>query len=320
MLLSMRRRLILQTEPAKPPEHPMVFRLPQFETTVRAINVDGTPAAGVEVTPVSIVWAHFGGGYWPIVVPESVRPSLRRTTDADGRVTFTTIERMEFHELEFKSDQHGLQRTFTNSNTIGPELQNDIILFPVGKLQGKITTATSTGKEFLRGQKLLLHTVSQNTGAPWPKGALIGMEGFAEVTPDESGRFEIPAMLAGQLFLLDRLPDSANHRVTLPETTMTQPNRTTQVEGRVISAVTVRGFVKKRDTDEPISNASVCIGHGGRQSGLNRELQVYSKTDDQGRFEAKVFPGRIGLWTLASPDGYAASWHWEQDDVAIKRS
>jgi beta-lactamase regulating signal transducer with metallopeptidase domain len=298
---------------AKSIELPNVFRLPKFETTIRVVNADGSPAAGVQVTPSQIAWARVEGGSKNIFVPDIVRDSLSRTTDADGRVTFATIDRIEFAEIEFRSEQHGLQRTFTNMNTIGPELEHDVVLFPAGKVTGTIKASAAEQRKFLRTNKLLLQTQVINLGLPAPKGFRIAMEGIAEVTTDEQGRFEIPAMLAGQMFLLDRLPDNSRHRITLKPRQITKSSESSLIEGQVTSAVKIQGIARKRDSKEGVSGIPISIRHGGRQAGLSRELTVYSRTDTDGRFEAHVFPGRIGYSSLTIPEGYVQAWNWDLD-------
>ena len=297
----------------KSPELPNVFRLPKFETTIRVVNADGSPAAGIQVTPSQIAWARMEGGSKNIFVPDIVRDSLSQTTDADGRVTFATIDRMEFAEVEFRSEQHGLQRTFTNRNTIGPELEHDVVLFPAGKVTGTIKASTAEQKEFLRTNKLLLQTQVMNLGLPAPKGFRIAMEGIAEVTPDEQGRFEIPAMLAGQMFLLDRLPDNSLHRITFKPRQITKSSESSLIEGQVLSAVKIQGIARKRDSKEGVAGIPISIRHGGRQAGLSRELTVYARTDAKGRFEAHVFPGKVGYSSLTTPEGYAQAWNWDLD-------
>lgn len=190
---------------------------------------------------------------------------------------------------------------------------HDVMLFPAGKLTGTIVAATAEHKEFLRTSKMLLKTQVINLGLPTPKGFHIPMEGMAEITPDEQGRFEVPALLAGQLFLLDRLPDDSDQRITLPVRAVTKSNQTSSVEAKVVSAVTVRGVVRKRGTRESVAGTPVSIRHSGRQSGLSRELTVYPRTDPEGHFEAKVFPGRIGYSSLQTPDGYVQAWNWDLD-------
>jgi hypothetical protein len=297
----------------KSSELPNEFRLPKFGTTIRVVNADGSPASGVQVIPSQIAWARVEGGSKNIFVPDIIRDSLSRTTDADGRVTFATIDRMEFAEIEFRSEQHGLQRTFTNGNTIGPELEHDVVLFPAGKVTGTIRASTAEQKVFLRTNKLLLQTQVINLGLPAPKGFRIAMEGIAEVTPDEQGRFEIAAMLAGQMFLLDRLPDDSLHRITFRPRQITKPSESSSIEGQVISAVKIQGIARKRDSKEGVAGVPISINHGGRQSGLSRQLTVYPRTDADGRFEAHVFPGRVGYSSLITPDGYVQAWNWDLD-------
>ncbi len=297
----------------KSSELPNEFRLPKFETTIRVVNADGSPAAGVQVNPSQIAWARMEGGSKNIFVPDIIRDSLSRTTDANGRVTFVTIERMEFAEIEFRSERHGLQRTFTNMNTIGPELEHDIVLFPAGKVSGTIKADTAEQKEFLRTNKLLLQTQVINLGLPAPNGFRIALEGIAEVTPDEQGRFEIPAMLAGQMFLRDRLPDNSLHRITFKPRQITKSSEESLIEGQVISAVKIQGIAQKRDSKEGVAGIPISIRHGGRQSGLSRELTVYARTDADGHFEVHVFPGRVGYSSLTVPDSYAQAWSWDLD-------
>ena len=294
-----------------PKSIPTDYSLPECETTVRVVNHDGSPAAGVSVTPIRIVWWSKGTGIRPISVPPQLRESMRQSTNEDGRVTFTTIARAEFAELEFESPQHGIQRTFTNANSIGDVLDKDLMLFPTGSVVGIVSTSNAADQAFLKGRKLLFKSQMQNSGLHYPKNKPIAMHGYAEATVDDQGRFEIPVMLNGRLTLYDRLERNARTRISFPPRLIVQPGQTTNVEGHVISTVLVHGVLRRRDTGEPVPSAAMSIRHGKR-SGLSRELSVHSSTDKNGRFEARVFPGIIGYSPLTVIPGHAPVYQWEQ--------
>lgn len=297
---------------------PTTYMLPHWETTLRVRNHDGTPAIGVDVTPIRIVWLSKGATMFPITVPPRVRRSMRRTTDEDGKVTFTTIDRMEFAEVEFESPEHGIQRTFSNANSIGDQLHKDLILFPTGTVAGMIHVTNAGQREFLTARKLLFKSQVRNSGLRYPGSMSIPMHGYAEVTVDEHSRFEIPVMVNGRLTLYDRLEEGADTRIAFPSDAIVKPSQTTHVEGRVTSTVRVVGILRIRDTEEPVANAAISIRHG-KQSGLARELIAYTQTDDKGRFEARVFPGMIGCSPLTVMPGHVPVYEWEQPKIAASR-
>ena len=297
---------------------PTSYSLPDRETTIRVVNHDGSPAAGVGVTPIRVVWLWKGNAMRPIFVPPQLRESMRRWTDVDGKVTFKTIAPMEFAELEFQSPQHGVQRTFTNANSVGDVLDRDLMLFPTGTIVGTVKATKAADQAFLKSSRLLFKSQVQNSGLRYPKNMAIPMHGYAEVTVDEQGRFEIPAMLNGRLTLYDRLGENAATRISFPSRLIVKPGQTTNVEGHVISTVFVHGVLKKRDTGEPVASAAMSIRHG-KQSGLSRELTVHSRTDENGRFEARVFPGMIGYSPITVVPGHVPVYKWEQPQVATTR-
>jgi hypothetical protein len=187
------------------------------------------------------------------------------------------------------------------------------MLFPVGKVAGRVIAGRALHQKSLHGHDLLLQSKAVNTGLPVPKGSHLTLEGFANVTLNDNGEFEIPAMLAGELTLTDRSTDDAVTRVVFPNRSVIKAGETMKVEGRVISAVTVTGVLRKRETNEPVESAAISIRHGGPRSGLSRELTVYARTDVQGRFSANVFPGRIGFTSMTVVEGTVAAHFWEQD-------
>ena len=264
------------------------------------------------MTPTSLVWLFNGNAMMPLVVPTILHESLQRTTSSDGTVTFDTIAQVEVSEMQFESDQHGIQRTFSNQNSIGHELRQDVVLFPVGKVNGVVEAVSEADRTFRDSQSLLFKTQVQNSGLRYPKGKGVTLHGYAEVVPDEDGRFEIPAMLNGRMTLYDRQGRNETTRIAFPDRITVRPNETTEVAGHVISTVLVRGTVIKRDTREPIPNLAITVRHG-RESGLSRELSVHAKTDAEGQFEARVFPGIIGYSSLTVVDGYVQVYRWEQE-------
>ncbi len=301
-----------------PKSLPTTYTLPDCKTTIRLVNRDGSPAAGVSVTPIRVVWLSKGDAMRPIFVPPQLREALRQRANGDGKVTFTTIARMEFTELEFESPQHGIQRTFTNANSIGRALEKDLMLFPTGTVVGTIEATNAADRAFLKGRKLLFKSQVQNSGLRYPKGMTIPLHGYAEVTAGQQGQFEIPAMLNGRLTLYDRLEKNAATRISFPSRLIVEPGQTAIVEGHVISTVLVRGVLRKRDTGEPVASAAISIRHG-RQSGLSRELIAYAQTDENGRFESRVFPGMVGYSSLTVIRGYVPVYQWEQPQVATTR-
>jgi len=301
-----------------PKEFPTTYTLPDQKTTIRVVNYDGSSASGIDVTPIRVVWLSKGSAMRPIFVPPQLRQSLLQTTDENGEVTFTTIDRMEFTELECESPSHGVQRTFTNANSIGNVLDKDLMLFPTGAVVGTIKATSDAQQGFRTGRKLLFKSQVQNSGLRYPKGKSITMHGYAEVTVDQQGRFEIPVMMNGRITLYDRLEKDAPTRISFPSRVIVKPGQTTHVEGQVISTVRVFGVLKKRDSGERVANAAISIRHG-KQSGLSRGLSAHTRTDENGQFEARVFPGMVGYSPLTVVPGHVPVYQWEQPQVAAPR-
>lgn len=297
-----------------PKKIPSTYRLPEWKTVVRAVNSDGSPADGVAVTPIQIVWLSKGQAMRPIFVPPQLRSSMRRVTNADGEVILTTIAKWEVAELEFESKQHGRQRTFSNANSIGDVLDRSVMLFPTGAVRGTINTRNDREREFLDGKKLLFTSALTHSGLRRPRGKTIEMHGCAEVTVDENGHFEIPKMAMGRLTRYDRADKDETMRVTFPTRIVVQPDQTTEAQGSVISTVLVHGVLLKRDSGIPVPKAAVSVRHG-IQAGLTRELTVYATTDQFGRFQARVYPGVVGYSSITVIPGYVTVYPWEQSKV-----
>ncbi|WP_158231036.1 carboxypeptidase-like regulatory domain-containing protein [Rhodopirellula bahusiensis] len=298
-------------------EKDLVIRLPKPSTDLRIISAEGAPQPNVTITPTQLVW--FARELTPddnndhgairkrIGVPQVLRASLARTTDADGRVSFSTIDRMEFAELECESPDHGLQRSFTNNNTIGKELQNDLVIYPVGSVSGVVRVPNGVDPDALNATELLFET----SGFRRPKNATLSMQGVAKVRLDQSGTFHLPAMAAGKFKLVDRFGEEAKVRITLPKKATVSPGEELKLDCKAIKMVLVRSRYVYRESGEPAASKSVKINHG-RDAGVSRELAVYTKTDANGRFQARVFPGTIGYESLTVVDGFNQAHRFEQ--------
>ena len=73
------------------------------------------------------------------------------------------------------------------------------------------------------------------------------------------------------------------------------PDPTAQIEIPLESTVTVHGVVRKKATKKPVARVILAIRHGSRS--LNRDVT----TDANGRYEARVLPGKVNMQEIYSP-------------------
>ena len=241
-----------------------------------------------------------------------MRSSLQQLTDGDGNANFSTMPMTDIREMEVESPEFGLQRTFSNNTMIAPDLQKGVVLYPVSRVTGQIVATNDAASKFFNGRELLLKTTTRNLGMRGMPRGTIKMEGFARVTADENGRFDIPAMSAGRLTIVDQLLRGASFRVKTEDRAAVRPGQVTEVKLTAFPTVLVRGCLTLDDPTESKARFSIGIRHGGSRSGVSRELTAHAVTDDKGYFEARVIPGRIGVNVNTVREGFVPAYRFTQ--------
>jgi hypothetical protein len=130
---------------------------------------------------------------------------------------------------------------------------------------------------------------------PWPT------EGYARVQPDEQGRFVVPAIAAGSLRIAAVVDENSPLRPKLPENITVEADKTTKLEIPMVPTVVVRGSIREKDTGKPIPGACITISYG-----IFRQY-VIPVSDAQGRYTARVLPGRVSLHVTCMPSEYVLS-------------
>ncbi len=167
-----------------PDQFPVTITLkaaPPTELTV--VDPQGNPVVGARVLPLTVN---------DVPVPNVVARTRGGTTDARGRVAMGAFPSAAIQEVRVEGSVFGTQRLRVDeqADSSGVEGRSEMIaLAPVGRVVGRLV---SPGNEPIRGV-----TVRATTQEGGYEGS--GRSGMAEVPVQESGRFEIGAIVAGTL-------------------------------------------------------------------------------------------------------------------------
>jgi hypothetical protein len=106
-------------------------------------------------------------------------------------------------------------------------------------------------------------------------------------------------MAAGRVDIDISMDENQPLRAKLLDTIEVEAGKTTEIHIPTVSTVVVRGSIRTNDTGQPISGAMIHIYYGvGRQG-----ARVVS--DAEGKYTARVLPGRVGLQVIFMPNKYA---------------
>lgn len=226
------------------------------------------------------------------IVPLALAERLAVTTDAKGIVELTGFARDELDAVQVEHEVCGIQ-------LLGiPRAEMDataiVTLAPVGRLAGRLMADDASA---IRGRKLRFTT--------WrvPDDAAMGL-GVADVVTDAEGKFDVPAIAAGNLtFEIDRGPEDTGrvgiaHRGLMVgnahptpvylrvESTGPQlePHTTTNFEIPLRRATLVTQEVRDRDDGTPIADVVVSFNWAETND-------VQAITDATGKCRAYLLPG-----------------------------
>jgi protocatechuate 3,4-dioxygenase beta subunit len=230
---------------------------PTAHADLTILTPDRKPAAGARVVPTR-------SGELPI--PEPLGRMLADDADAHGRVVIAGLERPEIGQVRVEAAGFGTQVQEISDAAA-------VALAPVGRIDGRLM---APDKRPIRG--VSVRATSQLGGY-----AGSGQGGSARVLCDEQGRFEIPAIAAGRLALaleFDPAKDCPWHG-DAPKGLFVKPDRTTEVAIALRETIRVRGRVREREMNRPISGVKVALNghHGGDR---------FAVTDADGRFAGRI--------------------------------
>ncbi len=211
----------------------------------------------------------------------------RRPPTRPGRAVLDGFASAELVAIAVRAKGFGSQPRTFHPPTRGPKT---VRLSPVAKVSGRLAGGEPA---ILRGWKVSAWTMSSDgpTGRP---GSWIG---GAEATSDDEGRFEIPAIAAGNLTITCRPPEGIPYLAENLSAGLRagQDNPITVV---VRHAVRLEGQFRDRQSGAPVPG--VQLGAIFRRNG-RVDTTI---TDDQGRFSQLVLPGDVSISTSKVPRPY----------------
>jgi len=250
---------------------------------MKVLDPDGTPLAGALVLATS--WAVLQGARpvrSPDCPPKVLRSRWEVSADDEGVAVLPVAGRAEIvRGVEITSPRHGRQEFHNDVESPGGWT---VRLAPVGRVSGQVMAGRP---EAVRGLIVLATTraeVSRDEENP------IYVEGSAQATTDAQGRFEIPAVAAGELSLEFELPPRPSHLPEPLQSVRLEAGTTRTFEVTLKPAVRVRGIVREKATGEPLPDVSIRV-----ESPSSSASDGSLRTDAAGRFETYVLPGDLSL-------------------------
>jgi hypothetical protein len=267
------------------PEQVVITLGPPTDASFVVLGPDNAPVAGALVEP----W-HFDGA----IVRSEIRPLVGGRSDAEGRVRLPAIPPKRMGTVQVTTEALGIQHfELRVRRRDGPEpAERTLQLARTGRIEGRLIAER---RELLRSAEIFvlgdyrrldedIWTHMERRRAP---------TGFAEVTPDEDGRFVVPKFAVGEMLMFVDIDPSLPFRPRLPFGSNRSPTsvrveagKVTRVEIPLEKAVRVRGIVRVKQTAEPIVGALAVVSYGAHPPELVR-------TDEQGRFETYALPGAV---------------------------
>ena len=263
------------------PGRPIRLELgPPAQAEVHVVDPDDAPVVGASIRIDRIAPNNLG-------IPDPIADRLEATTDAAGRAVLDGFASAELVAIAVRAKGFGSQPRTYYPPTRGPKT---VRLSPVAKVSGRLAGGEPA---ILRGWKVSAWTMSSDGPTGRPRARI----GGAEATSDDEGRFEIPAIAAGNLTITVRPPDGVPYLAENLSAGLRagQDNPITVV---VRHAVRLEGQFRDRQSGAPVPG--VQLGAIFRRNG-RVDTTI---TDDQGRFSQLVLPGDVSISTSKVPRPY----------------
>jgi beta-lactamase regulating signal transducer with metallopeptidase domain len=278
------------------------------ETTYQVNDSQGRPVIGALVEP----WHFHTLVHRFAFLPEAVREALRATTDNAGRVRLHSLPRREFFDIRVTASSFGVQ-TLRLDRDDATAAERTITLRPASRIEGRLIADDPAA---VRGIKMYIET-KVYPEKTMPRKGLGGSieyawfretEGTSIVTTDQAGRFVVPAIADGLATIA--VIENPARRVFLPRL----PERLTLTAGQTLHldvpmerSVLVRGDIRVQDTQRAVAGAQIRVSYGvGGQSDD-------AISDAQGRYEARVLPGKVGASVSGIPESLRAIYEQKED-------
>ncbi|WP_165227869.1 MSCRAMM family protein [Aquisphaera insulae] len=271
-------RLWVRRLPAERPfegELPPIRLGPSARAEVVVKGPDGRPVARARVRPGNLAR---GIG----TIPDSLAKRLDRATDDQGRASLEGVASPDLMSVEVEANGLGVQAIYAPA-TAGPRA---ITLHRTASISGRIVAPAGTTAP-LRGWKVSA-SIWEMRG---PEGNR-GWNSWADVISDDQGRFRIPAIAEGMLYLNAEPPAGSAFRARHVPNRTIEPGREASAEIAIVPAVRVRGSIVEKGTGAPIVGLRIRIDP--ENDGTNPAV-----TDAQGRYSVLIVPGKV---TLSIPD------------------
>ncbi len=254
---------------------------PDSRPTYRILDDGGNPSGDITVEP-----QHYRTAMGYELVPTEILKHIATKTSDSGEVTIRAVEEEKLFRLRVESINHGVQVFRVDGIRSGAELR----LRESTPLKGRVVGADPS---WVSGIRLHLSTRSSADS-----------EGHAEVTTDAEGSFEITNIATGKLRIEESLSPKLTVRLRFPERMAVPSDQVLELE--LVPATKVRGRVVRKQDRTPVVGADVSVRYGQFRQGE----QVI--TDEGGRFEAHVLPGKVYQQVIAIPipglSSVGASW------------
>ena len=154
----------------------------------------------------------------------------------------------------------------------------EIQISAVGTLRGKLVAKNPA---WIKGRRLKISASDPVTMADDVTKTI----GIADVTTDETGRFEIAALVPGTLRFTASVDAASRTCIEAPLDFTLEAGKTREIEIPVVPAVRVRGVVQEVDGGKPIGDLGLAVISGFADI-------APARTDRQGVYEVDLPPGQ----------------------------
>lgn len=217
--------------------------------------------------------------YGMVPAPAALQKSFSATTDGTGLAIIAGIAREQIYGIGINTPGFGEQRIMLRELEPGNADAGRPLEFELSRtatLRGRLT---SDNPEWIKGRRLVLQTGPAVTK---PDDRIV-TTGFAEVTTDAAGRFEITSLAAGRVYFT-RIIDADSRSCLQPREELSLvPGRTHDSEIPVVPTVRVRGRVEEADTGQQLADVEVAVFTGAAH-------RVFVRTDEKGSYEVDLAP------------------------------
>lgn len=177
---------------------PTLLRCDALRTDLTAGQLTADMQAALKATPNGPALGHTMA-----LLPREVSRHLQAESDRNGNVTLSGLALDDIAQLRIETEEFGTQLAQLdidiNDYHSTPKMPDTITLRPVGRIAGRLMTASRDGA---RGVRIRM----TSTASEPPVAGEVAMVGLAEAEADADGRFEAPALAEGALSFFATLP------------------------------------------------------------------------------------------------------------------